>query len=141
MNTPTRQTLLVDEVNLDALILALRSSEARAFEEIERPFHARPDHDGVLHQNRSADKRAHEALRSLAEECIRFDGQTPTQDRRPGHEVRHYSLYAIHPDTADEIIAALKLLRERLGPVVKFPTRSQDHRPTARRSPPPADGS
>lgn len=108
-----------DVIDLAALRLVLREAELRQTTELELSS----NEDGERHQREFADRKAHDVLgRIAAEACVRLDGEIPSA-KHPFLVTRRHSMYALHPDTAEQVIKALEALMESVGPLYRIPTR------------------
>lgn len=75
----------------------------------------------------------HEALtRAASKECVRFDGKH--NDEKTQMRTYAWSLYSIHPDTAEDMIRAIDFLIERVGPRFNTPSRAVRHEPKIKRN-------
>lgn len=111
-----------DEVDLSALIRTLREAEIRVSDKGPSDL----DRDVQREQDRSMDRRAEATAGGIAASaCLRFDGQVPAASEYRAAKERRYSMYAMHPDTAEQIIRALEAIRESVGPRYRMPIRSR----------------
>lgn len=113
-----------DSVDLAALRFALRQSEVRVTEIVQSDL---PD---VVQREMdlSLDRKAERTIGAIAAEgCMRFDGETVASSAHREAKRRHYSMYALHPETAEQIIAALEELMKSVGPRYRIPTRARTH--------------
>lgn len=117
---PDHRILDTDEVDLLALRRVLREAELRATERTEDVT----NEDAVREIALAADRRVSGQLGRLAAEgCARFDGEQRVSSEYRMAKERRYSMYAMHPDTAEQVIKALEFLIERQGPRLRFRTR------------------
>ena len=116
-----------DEVDLVALRRCFADSKLSVRKRVMFREFGGPEHEAYLA------KHAHEMLtRAASAECVRFDGK---EDNEKG-QTRTYawSLYSIHPDTAEDMIRAIDFLIDRFGPRFKAPTRAVKHAPQIKRN-------
>ena len=109
-----------DEVDLLALRRVMREAEIRVSDTCDAELE-----DGYQREmDRAIDKRAaYTAGEVAARDCLRFDGQVPAPDGFGIRKERRYSMYAMHPDTAEQVIKAMEFLIERFGARFLVPTR------------------
>lgn len=118
------RTAETDEVDLVAIRRAIITSRFIAEQSVPQEFTERTPSDYVMKLG------AETTARAMSREIVRLDGH------RNGDLARTYqfSAYGIHPDTAEQIIAALDYLIQRQGPRLKFPTKAQRHAPEVKRN-------
>lgn len=115
-----------DEVDLTALRYALLEAKIAVREFAEDV----PDEGFREARLKAIDNRARShCARIAADACVRFEGEIPNKlNHQPG-TTRQYAMYAMHPDTAEQIIAAVEFLIKRQGPRLRFHTEPQRHAP------------
>lgn len=114
-----------DIIDLAALRFALREAEIRVSETCAADLTPR-DAQKLLDQ--SLDNRGAAAAGSIAaENCVRFEGEKAVGSPYRAAKQRVYSMYALHPDTAEQIIEALEALMKSVGPRYRIPTRAREH--------------
>ena len=122
-----------DTIDLIALRFVLREAELRVRE--TGPCDLEPSVQEA--QDRAFDRRAaNVAGGNAARDCLRFDGETPAASEFRPAKSRCYSMYAMHPDTAEQVIKALEALIESVGPRYRIPTRARHYTANATRNPP-----
>jgi len=124
---PTFRLDDTDEVDLAALRYALLEAKVVVREFAEDV----PSDEGFREvQLKAIDRRARSnCARIAADDCVRFEGAVPNKlNHHPG-TTRQYAMYAMHPDTAEQIIAAVEFLIKRQGPRLRFHTEPQRHAP------------
>ena len=111
-----------DEVDLLALRRVMREAQIRVSDTCAAELE-----DGYQREmDRAIDERAaYTAGKLAARDCLRFEGQAPNPalDGFGVRKERRYSMYAMHPDTAEQVIKALEFLIERFGSRFQAPTR------------------
>jgi len=120
MDDVMRTIMENDEVDLSALIRTLREAQIRVSDIGEAAL----ERDVQQAQDRAMDRRAMETAGGIAaRDCVRFEGQVPVSSSYRVAKERRYSMYAMHPDTAEQVIKALEALREQFGPTYRIPVR------------------
>lgn len=109
-----------DEVDLLAIRRVLHEAELRVIEHVEDLEHK----DAQRDVDRHTDRRASDHLgRLAAEACWRFEGEKRITSTYRQAKERRYAMYAMHPDTAEQMLKAIEFLIERQGPRLRFHTR------------------
>lgn len=109
-----------DEVDLLGVLRVLREAQVRA----TVTGAAGLSRDVQDAQDRALDRDGARALGDIAaRDCARFEGERPTRSEYRDAKERSYSMYALHPNTAEQIIKAIEFLLERFGRSVRAPTR------------------
>ena len=131
MDEPGFRIIDTDEIDLLALRLVLREAEIRVTENVEDLV----NQDAQGEVDRHTDKRAAAQLgRIAADDCWRFNGEKRITSNYRQAKERRYSMYAMHPDTAEQVIKAIEFLIERQGTRLRFPTRPTRHAPETKRN-------
>lgn len=120
-----------DTIDLAALRFVFREAEIRVREvgPDDMPSAVQPEMD------RDMDRRATRAAGAMAAEgCVRFDGEKVATSPDRSVKQRLYSMYALHPDTAEQIIQALEALMESVGPRYRIPTRARHYTAKTKRN-------
>lgn len=109
-----------DSIDLAALRFVLREAEIRMRETCEADL----PRDVQQAQDQKCDERAQKHVGAIAaRDRLRFDGETSASPEHRAAKHRHYSMYALHPDTAEQIMKALEAIMESVGPRYRIPTR------------------
>lgn len=120
-----------DEIDLAALRFVLREAEFRYRTIIERtlPSSVQAEYD------RATDRDAAHAIgRLTGEACVRFEGEKAVTSNYREAKERVYAMYALHPDTAEQVLAAIEFLIKHQGPRLRFHTRPTRHEPKTTRN-------
>lgn len=131
MSDELRRIIENDEVDLGALLRTLREAEIRVSDTCEAGL----DPEFQAAQDRALDRRAADTAGGIAaRDCLRFEGQVPAPSEYRNAKERRYSMYAMHPDTAEQVIKALEALREQFGPTYRIPLRAKRYSATTVRN-------
>src|SRR5690606_14761555 len=113
-----------DTIDLAALRFVLREAEIRVRETCPSDL----DRSVQQEQDRSVDRRAENTAGAIAaRDCLKFNGETAAASAFRAAKHRHYSMYALHPDTAEQVIKALEALMESVGPRYRMHTRPKTY--------------
>ena len=125
-----------DEVDLIALRHVLREAQIVVVETCDDAV--QPEYQEAI--DRTADRQGTATCgRIAAQSCVKYEGQKSVRSDYRAEKQRRYTMYAMHPDTAEQAIKAIELLIERFGPRFLAPTRATKIAPRTVRAVPPQE--
>jgi len=119
--TPVMMVIDKDEINLLAIKRVLQEAQIRVSDKCEVLVHREAQYD----VDAATDRRAQNTAGNIAaQECMRFEGEARIESSYRQAKERRYSMYAMHPDTAEQLLKAVDMLIERSGPRLQFYSRA-----------------